>query len=122
LKGSIFMAERDLPGRPLQRWRKPYGLQEHLREYGNGDNLLRTDRLAQPKALRTGDILATGDEVLSEPREGGNGSVLLHLTGGFDGHWVGVPGRIPIALLTPEDNAPEELWQEHERRKPRGSS
>lgn len=112
------MGAKELPGLPMQHWRKPYGLQEHLREYGNGDNLLRTDRLAQPKALKPGDILATGDEVLSEPREGGNGSVLVHLTGGLDGHWIGVPGRLPIALLTPEDGAPTELWQYHEKHKP----
>ncbi len=77
----------------------------------SGENMLRTERLAQPRALEIGDILATGDRVLSPPREGGNGSVLLHLTDGFDGHWVDVPARIPIALLTEDDNAPEAVWK-----------
>lgn len=102
------------PGLKLQCWTAPYGFDEHVRLYGTGTNMLRTTRLAQPKALKVGDILATGDRVLSTPREGGNGSVLLHLTGGFDGHWVGVPGRIPIALLTKEDNAPEAVWNKGE--------
>ncbi len=87
-----------------------YGFVEHARKYGGGYNALRTSRLAQPRTLRPGDILATGDRVLSFPSEGGNGSVLIHLTGGFEGHWVSVPARIPIALLTKEDDAPKEVW------------
>ena len=81
-------------------------------------NRLRTSRLAQPGALEVGDILATGDVVLSTPREGGNGSVMIHLTGGLDGHWISVPARIPIALLTKEDNAPEALWAESKKQLP----
>jgi hypothetical protein len=87
----------------------PMGYADFVRERGSGHNLLRTTRFSQPRALLKGDILSTGDKLLSEPREGGNGSVLLHLTGGFDGHWIGVPARIPIALLTPEDGSPPEL-------------
>ncbi len=98
------------PGFELYNYVPSYGFEEHLRKLGNGANRLRTMRLAQPRALRVGDILATGCKVLSPPRDGGNGSVLIHVTGGSDGHWVGVPARIPIALLTQEDNAPEELW------------
>ena len=102
----LIMAGKKLPGQRLMTRCSPYGLREHPNHYGLGDNMLRTERLAQPCALNVGDILATGDKVLSPPREGGNGSVLLHLTGGFDGHWVGVPARIPIALLTADDDAP----------------
>jgi hypothetical protein len=87
-----------------------YGFAEHIRRHGSGDNRLRTERLAQPRALKVGDILATGDRVLSAPEEGANGSVILHLTGGNDGHRIDVPARIPIALLTEGDNAPKELW------------
>ena len=101
----------DPPGLFLSR-RPPYGFEEHLRGHGNGANALRTVRVVQPRALEIGDILANGDRVLSLPREGGNGTVLIHLTGGYDGCWIGVPARIPIALLTPEDNAPEELWRQ----------
>ncbi len=86
--------------------------EEYIQNRGSGQNRLRTARFSQPGALQKGDILATGDRLLSPPREGGNGSVLLHLTGGFYGHWIGVPARIPIALLTPEDNAPPELVED----------
>jgi len=103
------MKEKRLPGLPLYN-HKSYGFEEHVREYGHGTNRLRTSRLAQPGALKIGDVLATGDQVLSAPREGGNGSVLIHLTGGTDGHWIGVPARIPVALLTKDDDAPPALW------------
>ena len=113
------MAEREIPGRPMDEHGRPYGFERHLKEYGNGTNLLRTERLAQPRALKIGDILATGDEVLSNPRVGFNSSVLIHITGGLDGHWIELPPRIPIALLTKEDSAPTELWEYHKKHKPR---
>lgn len=68
-------------------------------------------RFAQPRALKLGDILATGDRVLAAPRDGGNGIILLHLSGGIDGHWVGVPARIPIALLVDDDEESAALRQ-----------
>lgn len=89
---------RNLLGRPLHQ-RMPMSFDEYARHKGSGLNYLRTDRLSQPSALQEGDVLATGCRVLSVPREGGNGSVLLHLSGGFRGHWISVPSRIPIALL-----------------------
>ncbi len=104
------MGEKELPGLPLF-CHVPYGFEGHVRNFGTGINRLRTARLAQPGALKVGDILATGDRVLSDPREGGNGSVLIHLTGGADGHWMGVPARIPIALLTKGDRAPKAVWE-----------
>jgi hypothetical protein len=91
-----------------------YGFEEHLLRYGTGENMLRTSRLAQPRALKVGDVLATGDRILSPPREGGNGSVMIHLSGGINGHLIEVPARIPIALLTKDDNAPKalgEIWE-----------
>jgi len=104
-----ILTGKEMPGLKFRKVCVPYGYEEHLQHYGSGDNMLRTPRLSQPGALQVGDVLATGDRVLSLPREGGNGSVLIHLTGGFDGHWIGVPSRIPIALLTKEDNALEAL-------------
>ncbi len=91
--------------------RGTYGFERHIYEYGSGNNRLRTSRLAQPRALQIGDILATGDRILSAPREGINGNVWIHLAGGCDGHWIELPGRIPIALLTKEDKAPKDLWR-----------
>jgi hypothetical protein len=76
----------------------PYGLGEHFRSYGNGDNMLRTERMAQPRALQTGDRLATGERVLSPSREGGNGSVFIHLEREGHSDWISVPARIPLAL------------------------
>ncbi len=88
-----------------------YGYDEHVVRYGTGQNRLRTARVAQPRALHIGDRLATGDVVLSIPQEDGYGGVLLRLTGGPHGQWVVVPARIPIALLTKEDGAPEAVWK-----------
>jgi hypothetical protein len=110
--GLAFIRDKDAPpGWPLHRnGSRVYGFEEHLSRLGSGENLLRTSRIAQPKALLVDDVLATGDRVLSTPRQGCNGSILVHLTGGFDGHWIEMAPRLPIALLTKEDNAPQGLW------------
>ena len=97
----------ELPGLKIDQRSSPYGLHEHLRRDGNGDNRLRTERIVQPRALKKGDILATGDEVLADSREGYNGGVYINL----NGDWIDVPARIPIALLTAADNPPQELWE-----------
>ena len=102
-----ILAGEKRPGLIMRRYDHPYGLDGHLLRHGSGANMLRTPRLAQPKALEVGDILATGERVLSPPREGGNGRVLIHLSGKFQGDWIDVAARIPIALLIKEDNAPE---------------
>ena len=88
------------PGTKLVRVCRPYGLTEHAGRAGLGNNMLRTKHVAQPRALEVGDLLATGDTVLSPPRQGRNGSVWLHLSGGNKGHWIEVPARIPLALST----------------------
>lgn len=66
--------------------------------YGNGHNHARLPFAAQPRALQVGDQLVTGDFVLEPPREGFNGQVILKITGGWRGHEVSVPSRIPIAI------------------------
>jgi MOSC domain-containing protein YiiM len=99
----------------MRYYGKPYDIEEHFRRIGTGDNNLRTARLAQPRALQVGDILATGSKILSPPRDGGNGLVWLHLTGGYDGHWLEVQGRIPLAIMTPEDGVPFEIQQRFKR-------
>lgn len=71
---------------------------------GSGDNLLRSGRIAQPRTLRDGDILATGYAVVGKPRVGFNSSILICLTlGMYDVRWVSLPPRIPIALEAEED-------------------
>ncbi len=97
------------PGSELQPT-QPYGYAEILRHDGGGDNALRTSRACQPRALKVGDILAEGSRVLALPREGGNGAVLVKLTQGYEGAWISMPSRIPVALLTAEDKAPAALW------------
>ena len=101
---------RNLLGFPLYRYGESYGLEEWVRLRGCGQNYLRTARFAQPGGLKVGDILATGEKVLSPPREGGNGAVLVHLSSGRkDGTWLSFPSRTALALLTTEDNPPEGL-------------
>ncbi|MFA5942272.1 MAG: hypothetical protein WC798_01215 [Candidatus Paceibacterota bacterium] len=91
------------PGWPLykhlQHHQHPtYGFEEHQRQYGNGENLLRTPDLAQPRALQVGDRLATGEQVLSPPRRGYNSSVLIHIGDKEHSCWISVAPRLPIAL------------------------
>ncbi|MFZ2167801.1 MAG: hypothetical protein WAV50_02940 [Minisyncoccia bacterium] len=101
----VFARDKNAPpGWPLsEHERRPYGFVEHRERYGNGENRLRTPRVSQPRTLFVGDTLATGDRVLSTPRRGYNSSVLIHLSGGVNGHWIEVASRLPLALLTPED-------------------
>ena len=91
---------------------RPYGYEEYRKQKGNGSNLLRTNRVAQPRALRKEDTLANGDRVLATPRGGYNGSVWVLLSGGLHGHWVEMPARIPIALLTETDEIPDTLVED----------
>lgn len=164
------MQERG-PGLLLYDYGYTYEFERHLREYGNGTNRLRTNRLSQVGALKKGDKLSTGDVVLSNPRYAGNGGVWLNigvwynipsripialftpegeeikalkkgdilatgdqvltepadngdsiqvlLTGGFHGHSIDIPKGIPVALLTPEDNAPQALWDYHKEHNPK---
>lgn len=107
------LAGQELPGIRLSKPPQPYGFDEHAAQYGSGVCALRTARLAQPLVLQKGDILATGEKVLSPPRLGGNGTVFIQLSGGTKSHWVALPARIPVALLTDSDNAPAQLWDKH---------
>jgi len=97
---------RNLLGMSLYQYVEPhdkiFDLKDWVKERGNGKNLLRDCvdfRYSQPRALEIGDILITGEIVISEPREGGNGAVLVHLSGGKRGTWLSFPARIAIALI-----------------------
>jgi len=102
---------RNLLGFPLSNCGRPYGLKEWVKERGSGQNLLRTERFCQPSVLRVDDILVTGEKVLSPPREGGNGAVLVHLSGPKNGTWLSFPSRIALALLVEGDNHPKGLTE-----------
>jgi hypothetical protein len=74
-----------------------YRLEEYLQDQrGNGSNMLRTSILSQPRALKKGDVLATGEVVLENPRRGFNSSALIHLD---NSGWIELASRIPIALM-----------------------
>ncbi len=89
-----------------------YHFDKYFQQKSNGSNGLRTERVAQPRALRKGDILSNGDRVLATPREGYNGTVWVLLSGGYHGHWIGIAARLPIALLTETDRVPEGFVEE----------
>ncbi|MES3031132.1 MAG: hypothetical protein V4697_01825 [Patescibacteria group bacterium] len=93
---------RNLLGSPLYYHGPPIGWKEYKERGGGYPSILRTKHVAQPSTLKVGDILGTGEEIISPPREGGNGSVLIHLAGGDRGTWLDVPARIPLALLCEE--------------------
>jgi hypothetical protein len=97
---------RNLLGAPLYNCGPTYDLSGWVEKRGSGCNRLRTTRFAQPGALQIHDRLVTGEEVISEPREGGNGTVYIHLSGRKNGTWLGVPACIPLALLTTADIVP----------------
>jgi hypothetical protein len=85
----------EIPGWHHTTTRATYGYKEYLQRMGNGDNLLRTLGIAQPRTIKEGDILATGERVVSQIRLGFNSSVLIELA---ENGWVEMPSRIPIAL------------------------
>lgn len=111
--GLIFVRDADAPpGWPI-REAPSYGYAEHMKHYGKGLGFprLRVDgRGAVPLTLKPGDVLLTGDHVLSPPRKGLNGNILVHLTNGGKGHWVPMAARLPIALLAKSDDVPPEMW------------
>jgi hypothetical protein len=85
----------EIPGWPETRTDLTYGFMEHKRQWGSGTNMLRITNIAQPRALKYGDRLATGSTVTGRPRMGYNGSALICLDGIG---WVELASRLPIAL------------------------
>lgn len=86
----------------------PYGFDEHLIEWGSGTNLLRTDRFAQPTALKSGDILASGHEI-AQPCRGYNSSVVIPMVIQHPYHpmaheWMNTAPRLPVALYLPGES------------------
>jgi hypothetical protein len=81
--------------------------EQYLKNSGIGINVLRAGRICQPRALIPQDILADGRYVLCDPGEGFNGDVLVCLSSDFEGGWLKIPARIPLALFHKEDTAPD---------------
>lgn len=93
---------RNILGFPLFGYGKSFTPREYAERRGTGENFLRTTRFAQSRALKVGDVLATGERIISTPREGGNGSVLVHLSSHQpQGLWFSFPARTALALRTP---------------------
>ena len=71
--------------------------------------LLRRDEIyAQVGALMVGDVLINGEEILSRPRDGGNATVLVHLSwpkNDPDGHWESFDSSIVLTLMAPASAA-----------------
>lgn len=94
----------NLLGTSLQRYHRPYNLNAWVNKRGSGNNMLRTEKYSQPRALKDGDVLITGETVLGEPREGGNGSVLVKLSNGVGRNiWLSFPSRMALALIGSHD-------------------
>lgn len=103
---------RNLLGFPLHDYGQPYDLVGWVENRGSGQNLLRTKNFAQPRALVVGDRLVTGEKVISQPRDGGNGAILVHLDDGRErGTWFSFASRTALAVLSPEDKVPEGLFE-----------
>lgn len=91
------LAQLKTPGWPAKIYHPPYGIKEHFEKHsGAGTNMLRTESIAQPRALKKNDTLATREIVIETPRRGFNSSCLIHLS---RVGWVELPPRLPIALL-----------------------
>lgn len=100
------IAIRNLLGSPLLKsCTQPFNLEDWVNKRGSGDNNLRNRCYSQPSVLEVGDVLITGERVISPPREGGNGAVLVHLSGCKMGTWLSFPSRIALALISCHDEA-----------------
>lgn len=94
----------NLLGNSLQRYDTPYDLNGWVDKRGSGNNMLRTEKYSQPRALKDGDVLITGETVVGEPREGGNGSVLVKLSDGVGRNvWLSFSSRTALALIGSHD-------------------
>jgi len=85
-----------LPGWQEDITERTFDLETYwAKKRGGGSNMVLEQLLAQPRALRFGHVLATGEQIMESPRRGFNSSVLLRL--GITG-WVELAPRLPLAL------------------------
>jgi hypothetical protein len=73
---------------------EPCKLLEYFKK-SNLSHVIRDVHVSQPRAIQAGDVLATGEVVLENPRRGYNSSVLINLD---KSGWVELAPRLPIAL------------------------
>lgn len=93
--GDLVSLEK--PGWKSEVCDSNYGLQEYLEKHqGGGSNKLRTELFSQPRVIRAGDQLASGQIVLEESRQGYNSTILLLLDGSG---WVEIGARYSLALI-----------------------
>ncbi|MDA3815670.1 MAG: hypothetical protein PF549_04895 [Patescibacteria group bacterium] len=93
---SGYLSALDLPGWESEPITRTYSLEEYLSAHkGSGGNRVREVSFVHSEVLRTGDKIATGEDVVENPRRGYNSSVLIHLD---KSGWVELASRLPIAL------------------------
>ena len=92
-----YLSRLALPGWSDDRSDSSYGLAQHfLKKNGSGSNLLFQENcFAQPRALKVGQVLASGEYITRLSRMGRNSSALICLSGSG---WVEMAPRLPIAL------------------------
>jgi len=96
LKGTL--SQLDIPGWKGKVYEENefYSLIKYQATHqGDGTNLLRMPNFAQPRALKVGDMLASGEFVTETGRKGYNDIPLIHLD--LSG-WVELVPRLPVAI------------------------
>ena len=95
LKGTL--SQLDTPGLKGRIYEDPDfdTLSSYQTAHGNGTNLLRMPNFAQPRALKVGDMLVSGEFVAETGRRGYNSIPLIRLD--LSG-WVEIAGRFPVAI------------------------
>ena len=85
---------------------EPANCTTYLTQRKKGIHRLRNHRYSQPAVLQVGDLLVTGQWVLSVPVRMKNGDYAFFISDGKSNLRVVVSERLPIALLTSADRLP----------------
>lgn len=105
----LVRSEDAPPGWPIAH-AKPYGPVDMRDRQQNGEYFLRSIYGAQPRVLRKGDVLATGQVVCDAPRDAGDGeNILINL----DDVWKSVPAWAPLGFTTMQASpyVDDDYWQ-----------
>ena len=98
--GNHVTGSQDPPGIKLEEL-EHHDFVAHREHSGAGQQRLRGSGVSQPRVLRIGDVLSTGEMVIALPRRGENGIIFINLKGERKAEWVPVLERIPIAIREP---------------------